>query len=162
MSPTAEGGEEIRVRTHTHFREAVGLGVFCLLWFGFIALMITLHSPLFLPIVFSAFGLILLLLLFDFAFGRTTIRATRTALTLRREWLGLHASRSIAPPQIESVSTTVGMTSGGGSGTPYYMVSLKIRGGGQAIAAKYIRSRRDAEMLAARIERDCGIDTAHT
>lgn len=156
LSPTVDG-EEIHVRSHARLTETLSLGIFNLLWFGFIALMFVLHAPFIFPFLFGIFGVIILVLLFDFAFGRTTIRASRRALQIRRSWFGIGSTRSVDPAQIDSVTTVVGMTSGGGNGTPYYNVRLRIKDGKESFAAKYIRSRRDAEALAEKIEKECGL-----
>jgi hypothetical protein len=131
--------------------------VFTLLWFGIVAFLLRMHAGFFFPSVFAAFGLLLLFALFDFILGRSTIRAGRDRLVVTRSWLGFVRSRTYPVQQVVSASATVGMTSGGGSGTPYYDVNLGLSSGGRAVAAKYLRSRKDAEVLAAKFLHDCGV-----
>lgn len=148
-------GEEIRVATHAHLGETLGLGIFTLMWFGIVALLIRLHAGVFFPLVFAGFGLLLLWGLFDFTVGRSTIRAGRDGVFIRRTWLGLGKPRMIPAQELAAAGTSVGASAGR---TSYFDVRLRLKNGSQVVAAKYVRSRLDAEALAAKILNDCGVE----
>ena len=145
-----EGGEEIVVATHSRPSEIFGMFLFTAIWYGFVAIMIAVHAPFFFPILFSLFGLIVLFAIVDGLFGRSIIRTSRPALTLRRAYpFGLGSTRSIDRSQIESVSSNLALASQSAAST--YTVDVTLTGGEHVQAAKAIRERGDAERLAARI-----------
>jgi hypothetical protein len=149
-TPLPEGGEEIVVSTHSRLSEIFGMLLFSAIWYGFVAIMIAVHAPFFFPILFSLFGLIVLFAIVDGLFGRSVIRASRTALTVRRAYpFGLGTTRTFDPSQIESVSSNLALASQ--SAASMYTVDLTLTGGEHVQAAKAIRDRSDAEMLAARV-----------
>jgi hypothetical protein len=145
ITPLPKGGEEIVVATHSNPSEIFGMFLFTAIWYGFVAIMIAVHAPFFFPILFSLFGLMVLYAIVDGLFGRSIIRTSRTALTLRR----LGSTRSIDPSQIESVSSNLALASQ--SAASMYTVDVTLTGGEHVQAAKAIRERGDAEMLAARV-----------
>ena len=150
ITPLPEGGEEICIGTHARAGEIFGMFVFALIWYGFVAIMIVVHAPVIFPILFGLFGLVVLLAILDGLFGRSIIRASRTVLTLRRAYpFGLGTTRSIEPSQIESISSNLALASQ--SASSVYTVDVTLQGGEHVQAAKAIRDRSDAEMLAARV-----------
>jgi hypothetical protein len=154
IAPLPSGGEEYRSGP-MRGSGGCGLGIFTTIWFGVIALMTRLGAPVFIPLLFGAFGLFILIATLDFFLGRTTARVDRTRVALRRAWLGLGGTRTIDASAVTDVVTSIGMTQGGGSGTPYYDVEIRA-GGKKYDVAKYVPSKRDAEMLAARVRRAMG------
>jgi hypothetical protein len=156
IEPLPEGGEEIVVATHSRPSEIFGMFLFVTIWYGFVAIMIAVHAPLFLPILFSIFGLVVLFAIVDAVAGRSIIRASRTALTLRRAYpFGSGSTRSIDRSQIESVSSNLALASQSAAST--YTVDVTLTGGEHVQAAKAIRERNDAEMLAARVRAGCSL-----
>jgi hypothetical protein len=150
ITPLPEGGEEIVVSTHSRPSEVFGMLFFTVIWYGFVAIMLAVHAPVIFPILFGLFGLIVLFAIFDSLFGRSIIRTSRTALTLRRAYpFGLGTSRSIEPSQIESISSNFALASQ--SASSMYTVDVTLTGGEHVQAAKAIRERSDAEILAARV-----------
>ncbi len=152
ITPLPEGGEEFVVKARTPASQVFGMFVFIALWYGFIAIMFAVHAPIFFPILFVLFGLVIVFAAFDSLFGRSIIRASRTNLTLRRAYpLGLGITQSIDPSQIESISSNLALASQ--SAASLYTVDVTLRDGKHLQAAKAIRERSDAEMLAARVRR---------
>jgi len=156
ITPLPEGGDEIRVTTRGRASETLGLLLFTTIWWGVVVVLIKLHAPLIFPIVFGLFGVIMLLAILDNLLGRSIIRASRTVLTLRREYLGgLGTGRTLDIPQIESVTSNLSLATQ--ASATAYSVDVTLRDGTHLQAAKAIPERQDAEMLAARIRGDCGI-----
>lgn len=146
------GGEQIVVGTRARPADFVGLVLFATVWFGVTALMFKLHAPLFFPLIFALFGISIVLALLDNWVGRSIIRISSSNLSARREWFrGLGLTRTVPLGTLESIASSVAMTSGGGSGTPYYSVDAVLKGGKRMRIAMGIRDRRDAEMIAARL-----------
>ena len=147
-----EGGEQIVVATHSRPSEIFGMFIFGTIWYGFVIVMVAVHAPFFFPILFSLFGLVVVFAMIDGLFGRSVIRTSRAALTLRRAYpLGLGTTRTLDPAQIESVSSNLALASQ--SAASMYTVDVTLTGGEHVQAAKAIRERSDAEMLAARLLR---------
>ena len=154
ITPLPEGGEEIVVATHSRPSEIFGMLVFAAIWYGFVVLMIAVHAPLLFPILFSLFGLVVVFAILDGLFGRSIIRASRTSLTLRRTSpFALGTTRTIDPSQIETVSSNLALATQ--SAASMYTVDVTLTSGEHVQAAKAIRERSDAEMLAARIRGIC-------
>lgn len=154
ITPLPEGGEEIVVSTHSRPSEIFGMFVFAAIWYGFVVLMFAVHAPFFFPILFSLFGLVVVFAMIDGLFGRSTIRASRTALTIRRAYpFGLGTTQSIDPTQIDSISSNLALASQ--SAASMYTVDVTLKNGTHVQAAKAIRERSDAEMLAARVRGIC-------
>ena len=154
ITPLPEGGGEIVVSTHSRPSEIVGMLVFAAIWYGFVAIMFAVHAPFFFPILFSLFGLVVVFAIVDGLFGRSIIRASRTALTLRRAYpFGLGTTQSIDPAKIESISANLALASQ--SAASMYTVDVTLRDGTHVQAAKAIRQRSDAEMLAGRVRGIC-------
>lgn len=147
-------GEEFRVATHAHLGESLGLAAFTAVWLIVVAALFKLHAPLFFAVIFGAFGLLLLWGLFDWTVGRSTIRASREGVVITRKWLGLGGSRTIPAQDLAAAGANVGASAGRNA---YFDVRLRLKNGSQVVAAKYVRSRKDAEALAAKILKDCGV-----
>jgi hypothetical protein len=154
IGPVSEGGEEIRVTTRAKGSEMFGLAVFALVWFGVVGLMFAM-GVFFFAVLFALFGCVVVLAIADNYLGRTIIRASRTALLLRRSYpFGLKFERTIDPAEIESITSNLALSSQ--TAASLYTVDVTIRGGMHYNAARAIRERSDAEMLAVRLLRDIG------
>lgn len=160
IEPLAEGGEEIRVSTRAKGGEVIGLFLFALIWYGVIAIMIAQGVVLF-SLIFIAFGSFVLLAILDNFLGRTIIRASRDALLIRRRYpFGLKFDRRVTPADIESITSNLALSSQ--TAASMYNVDVTVRGGAHLNAARAIRERSDAEMLAARLLRDIGREPRQT
>lgn len=151
ITPMPSGGEEFRVGAPTTGR--FGFIIFLAVWFGIIAVMTKLGAPLVLPVVFGGFGLLILAIGLDWMFGHSVIRADRAALFIHRSFLGIGSPRTLAPRDVNDITTSIG---GSTNGVAVYNVTVVSGGGEKITAAKYVAVKRDAEMLAARIKRAIG------
>lgn len=142
-------GAEIVIRSPARPGDAIGYAVFFTLWFGALALFYELGAPLAVPLFFGAIGALFVLFALDFVFARTTLTATRTALTVR-SWRG----RSTIPAtDITRLEPGIGATIGNRA---YHSVRAVLRDGRTRTVARYLRTRRDAEMLAQRLAQMLG------
>ena len=131
---------------------AGGLTMFLLLWTGAIWLMIRLGAPIFFPIVFGLFEVLLVLIALDLWFGSTRITIGQGVLRKRYSMLGIPFSTGTMPASdISRLKLKVGMQSGGRSGTPYYDIQAVLLNGKNQSLAGSIRNKHHADWLAAQI-----------
>lgn len=128
--------------------------VFFALWFGALALMRRMDAPWFIVIFFGAIGTFVAIVIFDLLLGHTTLTADRAALTTRRSWFGLGRRHVIPSSEIARLEPVLGTTIGN---TAYHDVRVVLRSGRTRRVAKYIRNRRDAEMLGERLAQHLGV-----
>jgi hypothetical protein len=156
ITPLPEGGEEIRVTTRPRASETLFLLLFAAFWYGILGVVIVSAGALFVPLLFGVFGLIVVAAILDNLLGRSIIRVSRTGLTLRREYpFGLGTGQTLAAAGIEAVSSNLALAFQ--SAASMYTVDVTLRNGTHVQAAKAIRDRHDAEMLAARVRGICPI-----
>ncbi|HEY6139363.1 MAG TPA: hypothetical protein VI670_16495, partial [Thermoanaerobaculia bacterium] len=130
-------------------RDIVPFVLFCAIWFGAIALMVSENVPIFIPGFFALLGFLIVVAMIDSAIGRTIIRADTKGLVVRRRWLGpVGFTQKFAPEEVDSIVAAPTANS------PFYQLDVVRRAGSKLTIAQYVRSRKDAEMLAARLERD--------
>jgi len=151
ISALPSGGEEYRVGPAA--TGCFGFAFFLLIWFGIIGAMTFFGAPILLTIVFSAFGLLIVAIGVDWITGRSVIRADRNALAIERTTLFTKTKRDVNPKEISEIATIIGGTN---NGVPLYHVVVRS-GDGSVNAAKYIRMKSDAEMLAARMRIALGV-----
>lgn len=72
--------------------------------------------------------------------------------------LGIGPRREIPFSKIGSITISVGMQSGGRSGTPYYDIKLKLTDGQEVTLASSIRNKLEAEWLIARMKSEIGLE----
>jgi hypothetical protein len=149
----APSGEEIRVHSLHRVRIGLTVGIFFAIWFGVLAFMAKAGAPLFVFPFFVLVGLFILIVLADLVFGQSSAVINRQHLTIRRTWLGLGRKRVIDTADIETVTSPVGLTSGA---SVYHDVVVTLRNGKKVSALKNLSTRRDAEMLAAKVRRGLG------
>jgi hypothetical protein len=125
---------------------AAGLTVFAAIWLGAIALMIAVHAPIFFPIVFGLFGLLLVYLVLDAWLGVTRVTAERGRVTVATGWLTPRREQALRADEISEVAIRIASQAGN---TPYYEVSLVTSTGKRVAAGQGIRDKREAEWLAA-------------
>jgi len=148
------GGEEITIGPATKGR--VGFILFSIVWYGVIVVMFAFQVPRFFPMFFGLVGLIIVLIGIDWMLGRSVIRADRQSLSLLRTWIGFGSPRELPPRDVTEITTSIG---GVQNGVPMYNVDVHC-GGKKFTAAKYVQSKRDAEMVAARVRRAIGLTQA--
>jgi len=153
ITPLPTGGDEITVGPATKGR--FGFILFSVIWYGVIVAMFALGAPRFFPIFFGLIGLIIVLVGFDWMLGRSRIRADRQTLSLLRTWIGFGSPHELPPRDVTAITTSIG---GSQNGVAVYDVVVHC-GEKKFTAAKYVQSKRDAEMVAARVRRAIGLAT---
>jgi hypothetical protein len=146
--------DTIVVRPSARFVDWVAVLVFFPLWFGALALVHRFGVPLFIVAFFALFSALVGVVLVDFLIGRTTVRTDRSALAIRRTWLGLGRRHAIPASEITGLETAIGSTFGNRG---YHDVHAVLRDGRKRMVAKHIRNRRDAEMLEDRLSQALGL-----
>jgi hypothetical protein len=150
ISDTPEGGEEYVIRTKPTFGGVIAALLFFSLWSGAIYLMIRLQAPVFFPIIFGIFDVFIFLGLLDYLFGRSVIRANREGLSYRRSTFGGGSFKNVAAADVAAV------TGNADSQNANFSVIVKLRDGSTSDLARFLRSRADADTVAARIEKALG------
>jgi hypothetical protein len=145
------GGDEITVGPATKGR--LGFILFSIVWYGVIVVMFAFGVPRFFPMFFGLLGLIIVLIGVDWMLGRSVIRADRQSLSLLRTWIGFGSPHELPPRDVTAITTSIG---GVQNGVPMYDVVVHC-GEKRFTAAKYVQSKRDAEMVAARVRRAIGL-----
>lgn len=111
----------------------------------------TAGAPLFAVLFFAIIGLVVAAWAVDFLVGKSVIAASRTELRFRRSLFGM---RVVAATEVVSIAPRIGTSRGGRA---LYNLQATLRNGRTATIAWHLQSRRDAEMLAARILRSLGV-----
>lgn len=125
--------------------------LFTVMWFGVIGFMAYLAIvPKFIPIFFGLFGFLFLASTLELFFESRTLILGAHEVTVRRRMLST-TEKKIAIADIESARTVLMSASGGAR--PYYRVDIWTKQGKRIKAVKNIRSKREAEWVAARIKR---------
>jgi hypothetical protein len=148
------GGDTIVVRPARTFGDWIGFLIFFPLWFGALAFSRSFGAPLFVLVLFGLVALALAVFILDFLLGRTTITATRAALTVHHTWLGLGPRRTLPASGITRLETAIGSTFGNRG---YHDVRAVLRDGRTRKVARHMRNRKDAEMLGERITQALGV-----
>ena len=69
-------------------------------------------------------------------------------LTVTSGFLGLGVSKAIPCSQVEDIQISIGMQSGGRSGTPYYNIELNTNNSKKVSLGRSIKDKRHAAWLA--------------
>lgn len=151
----ALGHDRIVIGSPGRIADAIGYLIFFIIWYGALALFRSFGAPLWVLVLFGAFGGFFVLFAIDLLFGHTTLTADRTRLTIRRTWLGLGLpSHTIPAAEIVRLEEGIGASTGNRA---YHAVRAVLRDGRTRGVARHIRTRRDAQMLALRVEELLGI-----
>lgn len=143
-------GEEYQVKSNPTFSGVMSLLIFLALWNGAMWAMVRFEVPIFLTIVFGIFDLALVYGMFDYLLGHSTIRANR-------EGVGYRRSIFITGKMIQVAATDVDRVTGhADSKNNNFSVELKRRDGKRNDIARFLRTRADADTVAAKIERAMG------
>lgn len=142
--PTAEGGVSYIFRRARAKGAAAGLTFFTLIWCGFIWLMVELGAPIFFPIVFGLFALLLLLALIDMWLRQTRVQAGAGRLAFNRRLLGSGKTLIFTAGDIAKIKVKRGMQAGN---KLYYQIELRTREGKKHTLASQITDQRLAKRL---------------
>jgi hypothetical protein len=145
---TTRRGTEIYFPRARNPGMAMGLTGFLGLWAGAIWGTVAFHASLLFPIVFGAFGLLLVILVLDLWLTVTRVTAGDGVVTVASGWLVPRRERTLRAPEVAEVTTRIGSQTGG---TPYYDLAIETKAGRRVAAGSGIRDKREAEWLAATI-----------
>jgi hypothetical protein len=110
--------------------------------------------PLLFPIVFGAFGLLLVAGTLDLWLTVSRVVIDGDSITVAQGYLYPGAERTITSAEIASVIAKISMQAGS---RPYYDVVLVTTKGKQIAAGRWIRNKREAEWLAASMKNELGL-----
>ena len=109
--------------------------------------MMTQGAPIFFPIFFGLFDLLLLYTVLQLWFGVSKVLIESGQLTVTSGLLWLGVSKVIPCSQVEDIKISIGMQSGGRSGTPYYKIELITNDKKKVGLGRSIKDKRHAEWL---------------
>jgi len=148
VRPGQRGGTEVYFAPARNVRVALVLTVFTLIWSAVIWFMMTHGAPILFPIFFGLFDLILLYAVLQLWFGVSKVLIESGQLTVTSGFLWLGASKVIPCSHVEDIKISIGMQSGGRSGTPYYNIALITNDKKKVSLGRSIKDKRHAEWLA--------------
>jgi hypothetical protein len=147
---TTRRGTEIYFPRARNLGMATGLTCFLAIWVAATWGAIALGAPLIFPLVFGAFGLLLVILVLDQWLGVTRVTDGDGAVTVATGWLVPRRERTLRAGEIADVTIRIGSQ---GGGTPYYDLAIVTTAGKRVGAGGGIRDKREAEWLAGVIRR---------
>ncbi len=128
---------------------AFGLTLFAVVWTAAVVFMIMKKAPIFFPIVFGFFDVLILLGLFDMWLAANRVSVSRGGIRVRGGVLALGREKSVDAGRVEDIKPGSNMQSGN---QVIYNIKLHRRGGGSITLGKYIQGRRRAESVAEMIK----------
>ena len=146
---TTRRGTEIYFPPGRNPGMAAGLTVFLALWLGATWATVKFGAPLIFPLVFGAFGLLLVVLTLDAWLGVTRVTVGDGAVTVAGGWLAERGGRTLRAAEVADVTVKIGAQAGT---TPYYDLTIVTTAGKRVAAGRGVRDKREAEWLAARIK----------
>jgi hypothetical protein len=148
VRPGQRGGTEVYFAPVRNVSVAIALTLFTSIWSAVIWFMMTQGAPIFFPIIFGLFDLLLLYAVLQLWFGvsKVLIESGQVQVTSGFLWLGV--SKVIPCSQVEDIQISIGMQSGGRTGTPYYNIELLTNDKKKVNLGRSIKDKRQAEWLA--------------
>jgi hypothetical protein len=156
VTPSALGGVEYYFGPARNLGAAFATTFFTLLWAGALWLMVHLGAPIFFPIVFGLFLLLLLLFVADLWLASTRVVIESGNVRIRSSILGIGGVKQISCSEIcgvhlgTSMQQQATMTQ---AGRVYYDIELHRKVGKKVAAGKHIRNKREAEWLVREMRR---------
>jgi hypothetical protein len=153
---TRDGGTEFYFPPFRNPSRSLVLLVFTLIWTGAIYFMYHAHAPLFFPIIFALFDLILIYGAFHTILGSARIGVADRQILWRSGILGLAFTQRIPATDVVSIVSVMSMQQGGHS-TPLYAIRLRVKDGRKITLADEIDSRQEARWVVGQIETLLGL-----
>lgn len=125
-------------------KAAAMLTVFTLIWVGITIGMAVFGVPMFFPIVFGFFGLLMVYGSLSLWFGAVRTIARSGEVQVKSTILGMGGTKTIPVKELAAVHLKIGMTSGD---TSYYKVVLHTTDGKNTAIAAAIRDKDEARWL---------------
>jgi hypothetical protein len=155
VRPALHGGTEFLFPPCRNPGAALGLTVFTMIWTASIAFMVWKKAPIFFPIVFGLFELLLLYALFQMWFGVTHVLIRSGRIEISRRALGFGHANTVTADEISEIRTSPGMTAGK---TVYHDIQVHCHNGRKLAAGDAIKDRMEAEWLAAEMRKLVGME----
>lgn len=140
-------GRELYFRRFRARGMAAGVLFLTIAWSVIVGVLFVVEAPLFFSAVFGLFEVLLVWATLDLFFGSSTVILGRETVVLRRRLFGTRET-SLRRDEIASAEAKIGAQ---GGGRPYYEVEVRTNAGKKLSAARYIRSKREAQWVAAQI-----------
>jgi hypothetical protein len=132
---------------------SLGLGVFAAAWWGIVVLLAGSDAPRIFPWVFGGFGVLLTWGWVSTTLGSGRVVAERGRLTVSKGLLGLALTgRSMPASSVRGLRVEVGMQVSGTRPRAYHRLVAELEGGRTLVLGSGVRSRREAEWCARRVE----------
>ncbi len=135
-APAPGGGMALVFPMFRHPGMALGTLAITAVWGGVVALLVHLGAPLFFPLVFGLFLLLLVWMTLEVCFGSSRVEVSRDGLRARGGLFGLGAERRLAFGDVAGLDLQRTMQAGN---TLYYSVFLLRGGGGRIRIASHLR-----------------------
>lgn len=117
-------------------------------WCAVVVVLFMSDAPRFFAFLFALAALPLLYMTVELLFGSSVVVVGNDRVEVRRRMLWGSSRKSFARIDIDTAKANIGTQSGS---RPYYDVELKTKEGKKLAVAKYLRSKREAEWVAAQI-----------
>jgi hypothetical protein len=134
--PAPGGGMALVFPMFRHPGMALGTLAITAVWGGVVALLVHLGAPLFFPLVFGLFLLLLVWMTLEVCFGSSRVEMNREGVRARGGLFGLGAEHRLALGDIAGLDLQRTMQAGN---TLYYSVFLRRGGGGKIRIASHLR-----------------------
>lgn len=128
----------------------LALGLFTLLWAGVCVGLFYSDAPRLFPIVFSLFGLLLILGFLDVAFYRSVVDVFRDGINVRSGLFGLGRLKRIDAADLADLKPVRGMQAGS---RLYYGVAAVTNGGKKITLGKRLPTKQAAELVIEQMRR---------
>lgn len=136
---------------------ALGTTVFFFAWSA-IVWFLWGHAPIIFPIFFGLFDLILLFIVLSLWASSSVVTIGAGTVTIKAGLFGMGPVRTVSCADVTDITLTVGMQSGGASGTPYYTINL-ICPQRKIEAGTGVRNKLEAEWLVSEMKKAMGLRT---
>ncbi|HUR94195.1 MAG TPA: hypothetical protein VMY76_06400 [Gemmatimonadales bacterium] len=145
---TTRRGTEIYFPRARNPGVAASITAFTCIWLGALWATIASRAPLLFPIVFGAFGLLLVYAMLDAWLAVARVTAGDGRVVVARGWLTPRSEQVLPGGEIAEVAVKIGGQAGR---TAYYDIVLVTAAGKRVTAGGGVRDKREAEWLAASI-----------
>ena len=126
---------------------AMGTLFMTLIWTVISAVLFVVDAPFIIPLIFGFFNLLLIVLTLELFLGSTVVILGRDRVVVRHS-LFRTKETVLRRDEIASAAAKIGSQ---GGGRPYYDIEVRTSDGKKVNAVKYVRSKREAEWVAAQI-----------
>jgi len=151
---TLRGDTEIHFPASRNLGVILGLLVFLAIWTGTIWFMIEKNAPLFFPIVFGLFDLLLIVIVLQMLIHSVRVIAGQSEIQILHRLLILSWRNAVPVTDIESIKLKSGMQSGT---NVYYDLRLTTRQGRKYSLGRRIPDKKHARWLLSRISDATGV-----